>query len=193
MPPSRPSASWRGGPNTNIRSSLTNIEAGKVIRLKAPNNALFDKEPEPLRPNPPGTDAAGPGLTLHDIELIAEPTHLRHNESRHPFHSPPSPLIHGIYELEGDILKLCLSIGGGPNDRPKEFATRAGPPEPVSTFTAGSGRSTRNRTSTIQTIRRSRARNTRRCIDNHAGHGRSPPLSHSWSLVFTSECDAGGL
>ena len=75
--------------------------------------------------------AAGPGLTLHDIELIAEPTHLRHNESRHPFHSPPSPLIDGIYELEGDILKLCLSIGGGPNDRPKEFATRAGPPEPV--------------------------------------------------------------
>lgn len=40
-------------------------------------------------------------------------------------------LIHGIYELEGDILKLCLSIGGGPNDRPKEFATRAGPRQPV--------------------------------------------------------------
>ena len=39
--------------------------------------------------------------------------------------------IHGIYELEGDILKLCLSIGGRPNERPKEFTTRAGPREPI--------------------------------------------------------------
>ncbi len=51
-----------GWPERVIRAALTNIEAGKLVRLKAPDMALFDKEPEPLRPKPPGPDAAGQAL-----------------------------------------------------------------------------------------------------------------------------------
>jgi RNA polymerase sigma-70 factor (ECF subfamily) len=35
--------------------------------------------------------------------------------------------IPGIYKIEGDVLTLCLMIGWGPEDRPKEFATRRDP------------------------------------------------------------------
>ena len=41
--------------------------------------------------------------------------------------SDHAPIL-GIYEFnpEGDILTLCLNIGGRPEDRPKGFAARAG-------------------------------------------------------------------
>ena len=51
-----------GWPEHEIRSSLTNIEAGELVRLRALDISLFDKEPEPTRPRLPGADAGGQAL-----------------------------------------------------------------------------------------------------------------------------------
>jgi hypothetical protein len=39
-----------------IRSSLTNIETGKELRLRSSDTALFDSQAESLKPNPPSPD-----------------------------------------------------------------------------------------------------------------------------------------